>query len=461
MSRLIVVSNRVAPIAEGGARAATGGLAVALFDALHESGGIWFGWSGEVVESGPLDVKQTEAGRRPKIVQVTMDLLAADHEAFYNGYANRVLWPMLHFRPDLMGYNSRYFEAYERVNSQFAERLLPFVKPDDVIWIHDYQLILVARELRRHGLRNRIGFFLHTPFPPPEVLAALPKHHELMGALCHCDLVGFQTQVDQEAFHDYLRQEVGGQVEDGGQVSAFGHRLRTGAFPISIDDKGFAKLAQKGRADPVVRRLEVSLVGRDLIIGVDRLDYSKGLPNRFLAFEQLLQKHPRNCDHVVFLQIAPPSRSEVPEYQAIREELDRIAGRINGSFADLDWMPLRYINRGVSRENLAGIYRMARVGLVTPLRDGMNLVAKEYVAAQDPENPGVLVLSRFAGAARELEAALLVNPLDHEATADALQRALSMPQDERKDRWRAMVQVLRENTIGHWYHSYLAALRDV
>ncbi|HZF36184.1 MAG TPA: trehalose-6-phosphate synthase, partial [Candidatus Angelobacter sp.] len=315
-------------------------------------------------------------------------------------------------------------------------------------------------ELRKLGVQNRIGFFLHIPFPTTEVLTALPGHERLVEALCAYDLIGFQTSNDLRAFADYIVNEARGEMASDGTFTAFGRRGRAGAFPIAIDTDGFARAAEHAAGAPDMKRMSESLVGRALIIGVDRLDYSKGLPHRFEAFDQLMERWREHRSRVTLMQVAPPTRGQVAQYRALRRELEGLAGHVNGKYAEFDWVPIRYLNKTFSRNALAGFYRMARIGLVTPLRDGMNLVAKEYVAAQDGNDPGVLVLSRFAGAAREMEGALIVNPFDVEAMAEALHRALAMPLEERQKRWQEMMETLRRNNVGKWREDFLRALRE-
>jgi len=454
MSRLVVVSNRVAPVDEG--KASAGGLAIAVLAAMRRSGGIWFGWSGEVVDNPVERVRLVESG---KLHYATLDLSPQDYAEYYNGFANSTLWPLFHYRLDLTGFSRRNFAGYRRVNAHFARKLAPMLRPDDMIWVHDYHLIPMAEELRRAGFGTaRIGFFLHTPFPALEIVTALPEHGTLVRALCAYDLVGFQTVNDLRAFFDYIVYEVGGTVHDDDTVEAFGRTFRAEVFSIGIDTANVERQAALAADARQTQRLVQSLLSRDLIIGVDRLDYSKGLNERFLAFEHLLESYPGNRGRVSLLQIAPPSRSDVPEYMEIRRELETAAGHINGRFAEFDWQPIRYLNKSFARRTLAGFLRVSRIGLVTPLRDGMNLVAKEYVAAQNPENPGVLVLSRFAGAAREMDGAVIVNPYDVESVADALQTALEMPLDERKERWTAMIGVLREHDIAWWRERFVETL---
>ncbi|MBI5162850.1 MAG: trehalose-6-phosphate synthase [Magnetospirillum sp.] len=454
MARVVIVSNRVS-LPKRGAKA--GGLAVALGEALERSGGLWFGWSGEVVD-GAVPPPRTTTARG--LTTVTVALNRQDYEEYYNGYSNSTLWPLFHYRLGLLEVSRRNTEGYLRVNASFAAALAPLLRPDDIVWVHDYHLIPLGEELRRRGVGNRIGFFLHTPFPVPELLVALPGHRRLVRALTAYDLVGFQTTGDVKAFLGYMVGEGGGEADAQGRVRAYGCRIRAAAFPVGIDTAAFAALAAAMADGPESRRLKASLRGRRLVLGVERLDYSKGLPQRFEAVERLLEAHPDLARQWEFMQIAAPSREDVARYRSLRRALEAAAGRINGRFAEFDWPPVRYINKGVDRATLAGFYRAACVGLVTPLRDGMNLVAKEYVAAQDPDDPGVLVLSRFAGAACELDAALVVNPYDADEVADALADALTMAREERIERWRAMMAVLEANTAATWRDSFLAALAE-
>jgi trehalose 6-phosphate synthase len=456
VSRLVVVSNRVTQIS--GAKAATaGGLAVGVLAALRESGGIWFGWSGETVEGTPSEPKVSRSG---KITYITLDLNQAEFDRYYGGFANRTLWPLLHYRLDLSSFDRDWYMAYRRVNQLFAEQLRPHLRDDDLVWIHDYHLIPMGEELRRLQVKARLGFFLHIPFPSAEVYVALPWHDKLVQALCAYDLVGFQTSSDLRNFHDYLYREGVGYALADGLVHAFGRTLRAQDFPIGIDTDDFERMAESAEAVRATQRLAESLLGRKLIIGVDRLDYTKGITERLRAYECLLQNYPRQRGQVTFVQISAPSREDVPEYLEMRRQVEGTSGRINGHFSEFDWMPIRYINRSFTRRTLAGFFRLSRIGLVTPLRDGMNLVAKEYVAAQAEEDPGVLVLSRFAGAADDMDGAVIVNPYDIEAVAEALHLGLIMPLDERQDRWRRLRQQVKEHDINHWRQTFVEALQQ-
>ena len=444
--RLVVISNRVQP-PTGAAGGNQGGLAVALLAALRESGGVWFGWSGETTETftGELDV--VEAG---PVSSATVDLEPQDVHEYYNGFANRTLWPLFHDRIDLTEFERDYEGGYLRVNRRFADTVRPLIGEDDLVWVHDYHLIPLGRELRRRGVRNRIGFFLHIPWPQSRILLSLPHSAALVRSMFAYDVVGFHTQEWLDAFREYAVRQLGAELEEDCVVRLDGRTVRAVVAPIGIDAGEFEAAAASPAARFARDRMHMSLTGRQLLVGVDRLDYSKGLPERFLAYERFLARNPDLQGLVSLLQVAPPSREKVDTYQAIRAELDGLSGRINGEFSDIDWVPIRYVNRGYPREELAGIYRAARVGLVTPLRDGMNLVAKEYVAAQDPEDPGVLVLSMFAGAAAQLRDAVIVNPFSADEVADGIARALAMPREERVRRWKADAREARFGRRGEF-----------
>ena len=454
MSRLIVVSNRVNP-PTGKGDESVGGLAMALAAALREYSGLWFGWSGRTTPefTGHLNMQKADG-----VTVATVDLEEADLQEYYNGYANKTLWPLFHYRQDLTAYDRTFGEGYERVNRRFAETLAPLIEPDDLIWIHDYHLIPLARELRALGVKNRIGFFLHIPWPAHQLLITLPGHRQLVQSLFDYDLIGFQTPDYRQAFEEYVLTEAGGAAIPGDRMRAFGRVVQIGAFPIGIDAADFAELVRSPRALRTYDVLMAHTMFRQLIVGVDRLDYSKGLEERFVGFERFLADYPEFLRQVLMLQIAPVSRDAVAAYQEIRGRLDALSGRINGEYADLDWNPVRYVNKNYRRDELAGVYRAAKVGLVTPLRDGMNLVAKEYVAAQDPDDPGVLILSRFAGAADQLRHALLVNPNSPEEISEALKRALTMDKAERIDRWQALFNNVSRDDVAAWRDAFVRTL---
>jgi trehalose 6-phosphate synthase len=463
LAQLIVVSNRVSvPTREGGNRA--GGLEVALRPALQQNGGTWLGWSGKIAAP---DQVETRTIRNKNVDYVVTDLSADDFQEYYNGFANRVLWPILHYRLDLAEFARRDLGGYLRVNEHFASELSKLIEDDDYIWVHDYHLIPIADLLRRRGHANRIGFFLHVPLPSPEVLMSLPNHEQLMPRLLEYDVVGFQTDADAGNFVRYLMAEAVGKRElrvfesSGHRITMTldGHRTRIGSFPVGIDPTAFQRLARQSIRSPLVKELVAGLGGRALVIGVDRLDYSKGLIQRLDAFDTFLAGNPDWLGKVTYLQIAPKNRTEIPEYIELERMTSAAAGRINGKYGEVSWTPIRYVNRVYSRSVLAGLYRAARVGLVTPLRDGMNLVAKEYVAAQNPDDPGVLILSRFAGAAIELKRALLVNPYDPEAVAGAIAQALAMSLEERRARHQDLLVAISEHDVVRWQSEFLQELR--
>ncbi len=453
--RLIVVSNRVSLPRETRA----GGLASALDAALAEHGGLWYGWSGQVSEG---EITGPRHERHGKVDYALLDLAPDDYAAYYQGYSNRTLWPLLHFRPDKLEFRRENLQGYVRVNREFARHLAPLIGDGDTVWVHDYHLIPLGQELRNLGINARIGFFLHVPLPSMEMLATLPGHRHLFALLQAYDLVGVQTDNDVHALRDYFARKFDAAVAASGEISVpDGRRFLTRAFPISIDPDLIAKNASLAMSSNANRSLVASLHGRALAVSVDRLDYSKGLIERFEAFGRFLDNYPEHLGRISMMQIAPVTRGDVPEYQELRNRLEQMAGSVNGRYAEPDWVPIRYINRSFHQATLAGFYRTARVGLVTPLRDGMNLVAKEYVAAQDPKDPGVLVLSKLAGAAHELPEALLVNPHDTDDTAEAIHQALAMPLDERQRRWQAMDARIRRHTIADWRESFLDTLRTI
>jgi trehalose 6-phosphate synthase len=455
MSRLIVISNRVSVPKAAGAAGAQGGLAVALNSALREHRGIWFGWSGQETEefTGHLNM-QRNAG----VTTATIDLEPQDIDEYYNGYANRTLWPLFHYRIDLTEYDRSFGESYERVNARFADSVLPLIEPDDLVWVHDYHLLPLGSMLRQKGVKNRMGLFLHTPWPPTRLLVSLPYHERLVASMLEYDVIGFQTQEWLESFQHYVTKELGLPLKENGIVEYNGRSIVAKAFPIGVDYDEFMEGAESPEAHEAHDRLKASIRGRKLMIGVDRLDYSKGLGERFESFGRFLTDYPEQAGNVVLLQIAPPSRGDVASYQQIREDLERKTGHINGAHADVAFVPIRYVNRGYPRSHLAGFYRAADIGLVTPLRDGMNLVAKEYVAAQDPEDPGVLILSQFAGAAQQLTDALLVNPHSVEHVSETMQRALSMPLAERRQRHEKLLASVRDEDVLRWRENFVAAL---
>ena len=450
MSRIVIVSNRTP-----GKGPAAGGLAVALRKVLSNHEGFWFGWSGKLTET-PSSKPHFEDIDGLKVAQI--DLTADDHRAYYAGFSNSILWPSFHLRLDLATIEGYWYEGYRRVNQQFAKALMPLLKPDDVVWVHDYHLIPLASELRRLGAKNRIGFYLHIPFPTADALYAIPHHGDLMRDLSRYDLIGMQANRDVAAFTDFAEHQAPSTFATASTETIDFSKTEVTAFPIGSDPEAFTRLSTSPAAKKMIHRMRRALADQRLILGVDRLDYSKGLPQRIEAYEKLLANNQRFRRNVHLLQVAPPSRDSIKEYQETSDTLDAMAGRVMGRFAEPDWAPLTYVKRAYGQPSLAGLYRLARVGLVTPLRDGMNLVAHEYVGAQDPEDPGVLVLSRFAGAAEIFPEALLVNPFDTDETAEALRMALDMPLEERKQRWQALWAAATKHNVDDWALSFLKRL---
>jgi trehalose 6-phosphate synthase len=453
---LVVVSNRVARASA--TEPMTGGLAAALLPVVEKSGAIWVGSSGrlrEGVQKEPFaEIEALGAG-----ALAMLDLPAAHYAGYYEGFANSALWPALHSRTDLIRTSLSDYASYREVNAFMARALLRFQKPDTAFWIQDYHFLALGAELRDLGVEAPLGFFLHTPWPSAALFEGVPQHRELVESMLAYDLIGFQTQDDCDNFIGYVRDCLDIKVTDGEGASRFG-RFRCAVFPIGIDPDKFAAQAARASSHPEVSRLRRSLQGEKLAIGVDRLDYSKGLVNRISAFDRMLTLNPQLARSVSLLQIATLSRGTIEAYGNLQGELARLVSDVNGRHGEVDWTPIRYLNKGYGQAVLAGLYRTAQVGIVTPLNDGMNLVAKEYIAAQNPVDPGVLVLSKFAGAADELDTALLVNPNDIDAIARAIATALNMPLIERRMRWESAMRKLRAGNIQSWFSGFVAALAD-
>ena len=451
MGRLIAISNRTA--ADPNARA--GGLAVAVWESLQATEGVWIGWSGDLVEDTPRGV---QTFRDDGVEFVLTDLTHHEHQKFYLDYSNSVLWPIFHYRIDLASFDTASFDTYSQVNKRMANWAADRARPGVRIWVHDYHFMLVADYLKHYGWSGPTGFFLHIPFPSPEIFRAIPEHQWIARSLVAYDVLGFQSERDRSNFERYLTEEHDASVSADGTINVFGTTTKAKAYPIGIDAEGFKKAAKSDLSFEAEDRISRFLGDRNLVIGVDRMDYSKGLPERFAAVGQLFDNHPELHGKVSVTQITPPSRGKVEEYRQLREELDRLAGRINGDYGDLDWIPLRYLARSYVREELAGLYRTARVALVTPLRDGMNLVAKEFIIAQNEDDPGVLVLSEFAGAAEQLREALIVNPHDTATLSATINHALNMDLKERQRRWRILKDTVEKQDVNWWRKKFLADL---
>jgi trehalose 6-phosphate synthase len=454
---LVVVSNRVTRGKPN--EPMTGGLAAALLPVVEKSGAIWVGSSGRVRDGNHkepfAEVEALGAG-----ALAMLDLPSAHYGGYYEGFANSALWPALHSRPDLIRASQEDYVSYREVNTFMARALLRFQKPDTAFWVQDYHFLALGAELRDLGVDQPTGFFLHTPWPTRAVVAGVPHHRELVEAMLAYDLIGFQTHEDCENFLGYVAADLECTVEDG-IITSRHAKTRAAVFPIGIDPQKFAQQATKAMTHPDVSRLRRSLNGERLAIGVDRLDYSKGLVNRIKAFDRMWTVYPHLKRAMSLLQIATPSRGAIEAYGNLQSEVARLVTDVNGVHGEVDWTPIRYLNKGFGQAVLAGLYRTAQVAVVTPLQDGMNLVAKEYVAAQNPADPGVLVLSKFAGAANELDAALIVNPHDIDGMARAIATAASMPLKERQLRWEAMMDKINHHTIQRWFADFVEALQEI
>jgi len=452
MARLVIMSNRVANTRDRTQKA--GGLAVTLQEAL-KGDVLWFGWSGRINSKPNLAADVTT---EKKISYATIDLTDREYHQFYVGFSNSTLWPLFHFRLGLMEYLREDYQGYREVNEKFATAVTPLLRPDDLIWVHDYHMIPMATLLRQREQAQRIGFFLHIPFVPPEVLEILPAALEIVQNLCAYDVVGFQTEVDCRNFRACAETYLKARVTTTGDLLIDNRVVHVMAVPAGIDAAAFARMSEASTNSKEAKRLQESLVGRQLMVGVDRLDYSKGLTNRFDAYSRLLDRFPEHRSKISYLQVAARSREDVVRYQNLKRDLDRICGKVNGKFAEFDWVPLRYMTRSVPRKLLAGFYRSARIGLVTPLRDGMNLVAKEFVAAQSDDDPGVLILSKFAGAAESLTDALIVNPYDTDEITEAIHRAAIMSLAERQARHAALKEIVLKDSAAAWCRGFMEQL---
>ena len=458
--RLIVVSNRVPPgssfESQGRGEAAAGGLVTAVRSAMEQSGGLWFGWSGRSTRRRATTGPTVRLYGRIQLA--TMDLSDDEVSLFYLGFSNRTLWPLLHSFTTRVVIRHDTYRAYRRINSRFAQALMPYLRADDLVWVQDFHLFHLGYELRRLGWNGKLGFFLHVPFPPAEIFSIMPWARDTLEALLHYDLVGLHTERYKQNLIDAIDTELGGEL-NGNSYAYDGRSTRLGVFPIGIDPDSF-KPRVEGHQHTLADELGLAAnPERKLILGVDRLDYTKGIPHRLRIFERLLERHPNLGGKLIYIQISSPSRTRVPEYVQEKEQVERLVGQINGRFSEAGWVPIRYLYRSYAQSELAGFYHDTDVCLVTPLRDGMNLVAKEFVAAQDVESPGVLLLSRFTGAAQTMRDAVIVNPYDIDGTAEAAYRALRMPISERRRRNRSLLSVVERHSSQNWSESFCAALQ--
>src|SRR5580658_1328 len=464
MARLILVSNRL-PVGFRAERnrlvvsSSSGGLATGLSNPHGQSlESSWVGWPGDIDSlAPPLRAEAESVLAERRLVPVT--LTRGEVSRFYDGFSNSVLWPLFHYLLDRIPADRHGWDAYRAVNERFADVVAANTRPGDRIWVHDYQLLLLPALLRRRLPGTKIGFFLHIPFPAAEVFRTLPWREPLLEGMLGSDLIGFHTIAYRNHFAAAVRRLLGtGNTGDGIRID--GREVRLGVFPMGIDVAHFEKLAGDPDVSAEVARLRTELGGERMLLGVDRLDYTKGVNRRLLAFERLLEREPRLRTRVRLVQVAVPSRDDVQSYKQYQADVNESVGRINGAFGTVQWVPIHYIHRPLSERNLVALYRTADVMLITPLRDGMNLVAKEFVACRT-EGDGALVLSEFAGAAAEMTEALIVNPYHVDALADSFQRALALPAEERSFRMRALRARVVSGDSYAWVKSFLDALDGV
>ena len=457
--RVVVVSNRAPALsapssAEERRNLPVGGLVSALRPALESRGGLWMGWDGQ--PDGQKGFAPPSMSEAEGVKLASVSLASEEVEHFYDIFSNSTLWPVLHSFPDKATIRHDSYRVYRKVNRKYAASLLGLLRPDDLVWVHDYHLIPLGRELRKLGWAGKTGFFLHSPFPPPEIFGILPWARKLLRSLLDYDLVGLQTRKYAHNLQEAMGDELGA-VLIGDTLHHRGRTLKARSYPVSADVEAFSAMASEREPGPVVDFLDEFSRDRKVLLGVDRLDYTKGIAQRMQAMERLLDAHPEHRGQVTLIQISAPSRVNVPEYAQEREQLDSLVGQINGKYGEAHWMPIHPLHRSYSQQDLAHFYRTADACLVTPLRDGMNLVAKEFVASQGAD-PGVLVLSRFCGAAESMHEALLVNPYDIQRTASMIHQALTMPRVERIRRWEALYQGVSSHTAEDWCYGFLSHL---
>ncbi len=438
----------------------SGGLVTALTPILRKYEGTWIGWDGDLSGRVSDDILEREA-KSFAYTMKTVSLTPEEIQDYYDGFCNETLWPLFHDYLGRTQFHRSTWQAYQRVNLKFAQNVANYIKNEDFIWIQDYHLTMIGKHLREWGFQQKLAFFLHIPFPPWDLFMRLPWRKEIIECLLCYDTMGLQTVRDCRNFIQCIRRILPeAKIAIGRKrivVGYSGKQTIVGAFPISIDFKEFSDLAKTKKVEEEAWFIHENMPDRKIVLGVDRLDYTKGIPRRLQAFETLLEKYPDMCEKVSLVQIVVPSRTNVPEYQKMKQNIEETVGRINGRLTVKGWVPIHYIYRRLSREELIAYYRTSEIALITPLKDGMNLVAKEYCASC-VSGMGVLILSEFAGAASQLrKGAILVNPYNVEHVAEELYRAFNMPQVERKSRMRRLRSIIRRNTIYGWLDNFLEA----
>jgi trehalose 6-phosphate synthase/phosphatase len=467
-NRLVIVSNRLPVIIskkhgqEWESEPGSGGLVTALAPVLKDRGGLWIGWPGNIIED-EVDT-ETLLKRESKNIGYTLksvELSRLEVENYYKGFANEILWPLFHDFIAYCNFNPDYWIAYQTVNHKFAEVIAENIQPSDFIWIHDYHLIGVGEELRKMGVKNQIGFFLHIPFPPTDIFVRLPWRFQILHSLLEYDLIGLQSFRERRNFLQAIRtfvQDTRGMGKGPViKMKVEEKEIRIGVFPISIDFEEFSQLAASQEVSERAWYIHEDYREQKIIFGVDRLDYTKGVPDRLKAYQNALRRYPELCKKTTLIQVVVPSRRDIPQYVTLLEEIERLVGEINGEFTQPGWVPIHYIYRNLDRTELVAYYRMAEVAFITPLKDGMNLVAKEYCSC-NLELSGVLIMSEFAGSVAQFQkAALVVNPHDIEGMADTLHRAINLPFNERNWRMKILRASVRKQNIFWWVDSFLEA----
>jgi trehalose 6-phosphate synthase len=469
--RLIVVSNRLPVVVKKNVKnryelnQASGGLVTAMTPVLKRDGGVWIGWAGNYLEENIdieelLEQEMENLNYRYRSVDISLN----DYELYYKGFSNEVLWPLFHNMSVYCNFAANYYEAFKKVNQKFAQTIMGELIDNDFIWIHDYHLINTGKELRENGVKNKIAFFLHIPFPPAETFNRVPWRLEIIDAMLAYDLIGFQTEMDKKNFLEVIASLLKDAAIDQEEleiatiITQKGEH-KVGVFPISIDYQEFFDQAKSEEVSIMTQEIKEGYHGQKIMLGIDRLDYSKGIPQRLKAYRRLLEKYPRLRTKIKLIQVMVPSREDIAKYADLKSEIEQLVGEINGKFSQPGWIPILYCYHSLKRTELLAYYRASDIALVTPLKDGMNLVAKEYCAA-NIDKDGVLILSEFAGASHQFkDDALLVNPFDEESVVDAIKEALSMKKREKKKRMENMQNIVREFDIYWWVDTFLKAAK--